>query len=205
MLPLRIKANRIGRNTNKGLLMSIAAVNLADRVIPRSRVNDIVLVISGAALTALAAQIQIPMFPVPMTLQTLAVLLVAATLGASRAAISMATYLAMGAAGLPVFASAKTLSGVLPTTGYLIGFVAAAALIGYLANRGWTKSPLKLTLAFALGSVVIYALGVSGLMITLGLTLEQALAGGVYPFLLGDLVKAVAAAALVPMAWKLVK
>jgi biotin transport system substrate-specific component len=205
MLPLRIKANRIGRNTNKGLLMSIAAVNLADRVIPRSRVNDIVLVISGAALTALAAQIQIPMFPVPMTLQTLAVLLVAATLGASRAAISMATYLAMGAAGLPVFASAKTLSGVLPTTGYLIGFVAAAALIGFLANRGWTKSPLKLTLAFALGSVVIYALGVSGLMITLGLTLEQALAGGVYPFLVGDLVKAVAAAALVPMAWKLVK
>jgi biotin transport system substrate-specific component len=205
MLPLRIKANRIGRNTNKGLLMSIAAVNLADRVIPRSRVNDIVLVISGAALTALAAQIQIPMFPVPMTLQTLAVLLVAATLGASRAAISMATYLAMGAAGLPVFASAKTLSGVLPTTGYLIGFVAAAALIGYLANRGWTKSPLKLTLAFALGSVVIYALGVSGLMITLGLTLEQALAGGVYPFLVGDLVKAAAAAALVPMAWRLVK
>jgi biotin transport system substrate-specific component len=90
--------------------MTIAAVNLADRVIPRSRVNDVVLVISGAVLTALAAQIQIPMFPVPMTLQTFAVLLVAATLGASRASISMATYLAMGAAGLPVFASAKTLS-----------------------------------------------------------------------------------------------
>jgi biotin transport system substrate-specific component len=185
--------------------MTIAAVNLVDRVIPKSRVNDVVLVVSGAVLTALAAQIQIPMFPVPMTLQTFAVLLVAATLGASRASISMATYLAMGAASLPVFASAKTLSGVLPTTGYLIGFVAAAAIIGYLANRGWTKNPLKLALAFALGSVVIYALGVSGLMITLGLTLDQALAGGVYPFLIGDLVKAVAAAALVPAAWKLLK
>jgi biotin transport system substrate-specific component len=185
--------------------MTIAAVNLVDRVIPRSRVNDIVLVISGAVLTALAAQIQIPMFPVPMTLQTFAVLLVAATLGAGRASISLATYLAMGAAGLPVFASAKTLSGVLPTAGYLIGFVAAAAVIGALANRGWTKNPLKLALAFALGSVVIYALGVSGLMITLGLTLDQALAGGVYPFLIGDLVKAIAAAALVPLAWKLLK
>ena len=104
-----------------------------------------------------------------------------------------------------MFASAKTLSGVLPTAGYLIGFVAAAAIIGALANRGWTKNPLKLSLAFATGSVVIYALGVSGLMITLGLTLDQALAGGVYPFLLGDLVKAIAAAALVPMAWKLLK
>ena len=185
--------------------MTIAAVNLVDRVIPRSRVNDIVLIASGAVLTALAAQIQIPMFPVPMTLQTFAVLLVAATLGAGRASISMATYLAMGAAGLPVFASAKTLSGVLPTAGYLVGFVAAAAVIGALANRGWTKNPLKLAFSFALGSVVIYALGVSGLMIALGLTLGQALAGGVYPFLIGDLVKAVAAAALVPLAWKLLK
>jgi biotin transport system substrate-specific component len=185
--------------------MTIAAVNLVDRVIPRSRVNDIVLIASGAVLTALAAQIQIPMFPVPMTLQTFAVLLVAATLGAGRASISMATYLAMGAAGLPVFASAKTLSGVLPTAGYLVGFVAAAAVIGALANRGWTKNPLKLAFSFALGSVVIYALGVSGLMIALGLTLDQALAGGVYPFLIGDLVKAIAAAALVPLAWKLLK
>jgi biotin transport system substrate-specific component len=83
--------------------------------------------------------------------------------------------------------------------------VAAAAIIGYLANRGWAKNPLKLALAFALGSVVIYALGVSGLMITLGLTLDQALAAGVLPFLVGDLVKAVAAAALVPAAWKLLK
>ena len=82
---------------------------------------------------------------------------------------------------------------------------AAAAIIGALANRGWTKNPLKLALAFATGSVAIYALGVAGLMITLGLTLEQALAGGVYPFLIGDLVKAIAAAALVPLAWKLLK
>lgn len=190
--------------------MTIAAVNLVDRVVPKSRINDLVLVVSGAVLTALAAQIQIPMFPVPMTLQTFAVLLVAATLGAGRASISMATYLAMGAAGLPVFASAKTLSGVLPTTGYLVGFVAAAALIGALADRGWTKNPLKLAFSFAVGSVVIYSLGVIGLMI-FGQTqdptwdLAAVMGFGVYPFLIGDLVKAVAAASLVPLAWKLLK
>jgi biotin transport system substrate-specific component len=145
------------------------------------------------------------MFPVPMTLQTFAVLLVAATLGAGRGALSMASYLAMGAAGLPVFAAAKTLTGVLPTAGYLIGFVVAGALVGALAAKGWTKNPLKLALSFALGSTVIYILGVAGLMITLGLTLPQAIAGGVIPFILGDVVKAVAAAAILPAAWKLLK
>lgn len=185
--------------------MSIATAALIDRVVPRTRLNDIALVLGGAALTAIAAQIQIPMFPVPMTLQTFAVLLVGATLGAGRGSLSMASYLAMGAAGLPVFASAKTLSGVLPTAGYLIGFVLASAVIGFAANQGWTKNPLKLTFVFAVGSILIYALGVTGLMITLGLTFEQAIAGGVIPFILGDVVKAVAAAALLPLAWKLLK
>ena len=185
--------------------MSTATLTLIDRVVPRTRLNDVVLVLAGAALTAIAAQIQIPMLPVPMTLQTFAVLLVGATLGAGRGALSMGSYLAMGAAGLPVFAAAKTLTGVMPTVGYLVGFVAAAAIIGALANRGWTKNPLKLTAAFALGSVVIYSLGVVGLMATLGLTLSQALAGGVAPFVFGDVVKAIAAAALLPAAWKLIK
>ena len=185
--------------------MTIASATLIDRVVPRSRLGDVALVIGGAGLTAIAAQIQIPMFPVPMTLQTFAVLLVGATLGAGRGALSMATYLAMGAAGLPVFAAAKTLSGVLPTTGYLVGFVFAGALVGFAANRGWTKNPLKLTAAFATGSLVIYAFGVTGLMLTLGLTPSQAIAGGVIPFLLGDVIKALAAAALLPAAWKLLK
>jgi biotin transport system substrate-specific component len=140
-----------------------------------------------------------------MTLQTFAVLLVAASLGAGRASLSMTLYLAMGAIGLPVFAGAKTLTGVLPTAGYLVGFVAAAAIVGYLASKGFSKSPLKLAFSFALGSTVIYALGASGLMLSLGLTLEQALVAGVLPFLLGDVVKAVLAAAALPLAWKLLK
>jgi biotin transport system substrate-specific component len=183
----------------------MTAVTFIDRFVPRSIPADVAIVTAGAVLTAIAAQIQIPMFPVPMTLQTFAVLLVAAALGAGRASLSMTLYLAMGAIGLPVFAGAKTLSGVLPTTGYLVGFVAAAAIIGFLASKGFSKDPLKLAFSFALGSVVIYALGVSGLMLSLGLSFESALAAGVAPFLVGDLVKAVLAAAALPLAWKLLK
>ena len=185
--------------------MSIATGIIADRFIPRTAVNNIVLVFAGALITAVAAQIQVPMWPVPLTLQTFAVLLVGATLGAGRGAASLATYLAMGAVGLPVFASAKTLTGVLPTAGFLVGFVFAATLVGFLASRGFTKSVAKVAFSFALGSAVIYVFGVSGLMLSLGLTLSQAIAAGVVPFLIGDAMKAVAAAALLPTAWKLVR
>ena len=182
--------------------MSIAQITLADRFVPRTMVNNISLVFGGALITALAAQIQIPMWPVPLTLQTFAVLLVGATLGAGRGAASLSVYLAMGAVGMPVFASAKTLTGVLPTAGYIIGFVAAAALVGFLASKGFSKTPIKVAFAFAAGSAVIYGFGVAGLMITLGLSFSQAIAAGVIPFLIGDAVKAAAAAALLPLAWK---
>ena len=170
--------------------MSIATPVIVDRIFPQSIATNVSLVFGGAALTAIAAQIQIPMWPVPMTMQTLAVLLVGA---------------ALGAAGLPVFASAKSLTGVIPTAGYIVGFVAAAALVGYLASRGFSSSPLKVALSFALGSVVIYGFGVTGLMLALGLDFNSALAAGVIPFLVGDVLKAAAAAALLPVAWKLVK
>lgn len=185
--------------------MSTTTLTIADRVIARSRATDVALIAGGALLTALAAQIQIPMFPVPMTLQTFAVLLVGATLGAGRGALSLSLYMLMGAIGLPVFAGAKTLTGVLPTAGYLIGFVVAGAIIGYLASKGFSKNPLKLALSFALGTTVIYAFGVSGLMLTLGLSLSQAVTAGVIPFLIGDAVKAALAAAALPVAWKLIK
>lgn len=185
--------------------MSIATPVIADRIFPKSLATNVALVFGGAALTALAAQIQVPMWPVPMTMQTFAVLLVAATLGAKRGALSLSLYLAMGAAGLPVFASAKSLTGVLPTAGYLVGFVAAAAVVGWLASKGFTKNPLKVALSFVLGSAVIYAFGVSGLMLALGLDLQSAIAAGVIPFLVGDAAKAALAAALLPAAWKLTK
>lgn len=185
--------------------MSIATPLIVDRIFPKSMATNVGLVVSGAALTAIAAQIQIPMWPVPMTMQTFAVLLVAAALGAKRGSVSLALYLAMGAAGLPVFAGAKSLTGVLPTSGYLVGFVAAAAIVGFLASKGFSKSPIKVGLIFALGSVVIYGFGILGLMIALGMDFSAAVAAGVAPFLVGDAVKAALAAALLPAAWKLAK
>lgn len=185
--------------------MSVMQVTLIDRVLPRRLSSDVVLVFSGAILTALFAQIQIPMYPVPMTLQTLAVLLIAAAMGPVRAMTSMGLYIAMGAAGLPVFAGAKALGAVMPTAGYLFGFVIAGAVVGYLATRGMAKTPLSVGLVFALGSLIIYFFGAGWLMVGLGLTFSQALMGGVVPFLIGDAVKAAAAAALLPIAWKLIR
>lgn len=185
--------------------MSVMQVTLIDRVLPRRLSSDLILVFSGALLTALFAQIQIPMYPVPMTLQTLAVLLIAAAMGPIRAMSSMGLYIAMGAAGLPVFAGAKALGAVMPTAGYLVGFVVAGAVVGFLATRGFAKTPLSVGIVFALGSLLIYVFGAGWLMVGLGLSLTQALTGGVIPFLIGDAVKAAAAAALLPIAWKLVR
>ena len=178
---------------------------ILDRYVSRTVSSDIALVGAGAVLIALAAQIQIPMIPVPMTMQTFAVLLVAATLGFSRGAASTALYLALGALGLPVFAGAAALKAAMPTLGYLIGFVLAAGVIGYMAEKGFTKNALKLALAFTAGSLVVYASGVIGLVAILGIDFTTAISVGVLPFLIGDGVKAVLAASLLPLAWKLVK
>jgi len=114
--------------------MSVLQVRLIDRVVPRSRISDLALISAGAGLTAVLAQIQIPMYPVPMTLQTFAVLLIAAAMGPWRALSSMGLYVALGAAGLPVFAGAKALGQVVPTAGYLFGFAVAAGVVGLVAS-----------------------------------------------------------------------
>jgi biotin transport system substrate-specific component len=185
--------------------MTIATTVIADRIFPRGLATNIALVTTGAVLTAVAAQIQLPMWPVPLTMQTFAVLLVGAALGAKRGALSLSLYLALGAAGLPVFSAAKSLTGVLPTAGYIIGFVAAAGLVGFLAARGFSSTPIKVAVSFTAGSLVIYGFGVVGLMIALGLDLVSAISVGVIPFLVGDAAKALLAAALLPLAWKLLK
>jgi biotin transport system substrate-specific component len=180
-------------------------ISLVDRVIPKTKLNDVSLVVAGAALTAISAQIQVPMYPVPMTLQTFAVLLIASAMGPWRALSSMGLYVAMGAAGLPVFAGAKALGQVLPTAGYLFGFAVAAILVGFMAYRGMDRKPASVALSFVIGSAVIYLFGAGWLVIGLGLSLEQALVAGVIPFLIGDAVKAAIAASLLPLAWKFVR
>lgn len=178
---------------------------IADRFAKPAAYTNTLLVFGAIGLISMAAQIQIPMYPVPMTLQTLVVLLVAATLGMKRSAIALTGYLAIGALGLPVFAGSKALTGVLPTTGYLVGFIVAAMIVGFLAEKGFSRKPLAVLASFALGSLVIYGFGTAGLMVALGLDLNQAIAVGVIPFLIGDAVKAAVAAAALPLAWKLTR
>ena len=193
----------------KRIAMSIqlsAGTALIDRVIPRSKVNDIALIFAGALLTAISAQIAIPMWPVSITGQTFAVLLVGSVLGASRGAISMIAYFSMGAAGLPVFTGATSL-GYGPTFGYLVGFIAAAAVVGWLANSGWHKKPLGVVGSFVIANSVIYLFGLPWLAFVLGNlgaanNLVAVLLAGLVPFLIGDAIKMVLAAAALPLAWK---
>ena len=179
---------------------------LVDRVVPRSAVNDVALVLAGAVVTAYAAQLVIPMWPVPITAQTLAVLLVGSVLGATRGAISLLTYFSMGAVGLPVFSAASTLSFG-PTFGYLVGFVAAAAVVGYLAERGWHKTVSGVIASFAIANSVIYLFGLPWLAVALGglgaaNDFASVAAAGLVPFMIGDALKMALAAALLPLAWK---
>lgn len=176
---------------------------LADRVIPRSLATDAVLVVLGAALTAVLAQVVVPLQPVPITGQTLAVLLVGGALGSLRGAISMALYALVGALGLPVFSEASHGLGVLfgATGGYIVGFVLAAALTGYLAERTWGKSFLGGLVSYFAGSVAVFAVGLPWLGFTLGLTVEQTLAAGLYPFIIGGVIKAVIAAGVIRAGW----
>jgi biotin transport system substrate-specific component len=178
------------------------------RVFPRSRLMSVVLVVAAAGLTALAAQwyVQLPFTPVPVTGQTFAVLLTGAALGWKLGAAGQMLYVAVGALGAPVFSEAsggiEILKGA--TGGYLVGFVFAAALIGWMAEHRQDRTFATMFTAFILGSTVIYLFGVTGLMISTGWPLDEAVAKGVVPFLLGDLIKAAAAGVVLPGAWKLI-
>ncbi len=168
---------------------------------------DAALVMGGSLLIALCAQIAIPLpfSPVPITGQTLAVLLIGATLGRRRGVLCVLAYLAEGIAGLPVFAAGRTgLAHLLgPTGGYQAGFVAAAFLTGWLAERGWDRRTSTTLLAMLIGNAAIYAFGLPWLARFTGA--EHALAWGLYPFVPGDVVKLALAAALLPSGWKLLK
>ena len=174
-------------------------------VLPAGLTRSGVTILLGAALTAVAAQIAIPVpgSPVPVTGQTFAVLLTAAALGPARGLAAQALYLMMGTVGLPVFAGAGHGPGVIfgASGGYLIGFLAAAAITGYGARRGADRSPGRTLLLFALASVVIYAIGTTWLCLDTGMSAGAGISAGVTPFLPGDTAKALLAAGLLPGAW----
>lgn len=182
----------------------------ADR--SRALAYDAILILGGSLLVALFAQIEIPMFPVPITGQTFAVLLVGALLGSKRGALAMLLYLGMGAAGAPVLAGAAGgMDRVMgPTGGYLIGFIAAAFVVGWLAERGWDRNIHTTAAAMLIGNLIIYAFGLIWLPIALNtlfgtqMTFMETLQAGMIPFLIGDAIKLVLAALLLPMGWRLI-
>jgi biotin transport system substrate-specific component len=196
----------------------VPAVTLADVAVPAigrgeaaQWLRAALLVVGGAALTAISAQIVwfAPWNPlVPYTFQTAAVLLVGTVLGLRLGLASMLLYVAAGAAGLGVFAdgsSGLAADGALRASdGYLGGFVLAGALVGWLAERGWDRSPVSTIGLMVLGNLVIYAVGVPVLMAVTGLDLATAFQVGALDFIPWDLIKIAAAAAVLPIAWRAV-
>lgn len=156
------------------------------------------LVLGGSLLIAVAAQVSIPMFPVPMTLQTLAVLLVGLTLGSRLGALAVITYLAEGAMGLPVFANGMNGAALVgPTAGFLFGFVAVAYIAGFTTERGMARGVVATAIAAMVASSLVYVPGLAWLTTATPLDLAGATKVGALPFLLGDAVKAVLAALIV--------
>ena len=174
---------------------------------------DAGLVIAGAAVVALLAQVEIPLWPVPITGQTLGVIVVGAALGAWRGAAALTTYMLVGLAGLPVFAGfTGTLAAVgKPSFGFVIGFIVSAFVAGWFAERAWDRRPALAFIGFAAASIVPFLFGIPYMAFILNVVmgLDYSFAGllevGLLPFILGGLIKAALAAAIIPGAWALVR
>jgi biotin transport system substrate-specific component len=193
--------------TSASALPRSRAVVLAD-VVPGARVRDAALVLAGALLTALLAQVafMIPPSPVPVTGQTLAVGLVGATLGARRGTSAMALYVLLGLV-LPVYAEGASGWHVVwgPSGGYLVGFVVATAVIGRLAERGADRRALAAFAAFCAGQLIVFAFGLAGLKLAVGESWSWTIHNGFTIFIVGGLMKAAIGAAVLPSAWQLVR
>ena len=197
--------------------MAIASgTTLADYLIPARRTSrrtllmrDGLLILGFSIFLALCAQLSfhLPFTPVPITLQTLAVLLTGAALGSKRGTLAMILYLAEGALGLPVFENGTGglvhLIGV--TGGYLWAFPIAAFVVGLLCERGLDRRILTSAFAMLPGTLIIYAIGVSWLAIALHISFAKSLVFGLVPFIPGDLLKLIIAAALLPIVWSIVR
>ena len=169
----------------------------------RTALAQIVLVFCGAAFVGIAAQIAIPLpfTPVPLTLQTFAVLLAGAALGSLRGVASMGLYALMGVVGVPWFAEGS--SGFSTASfGYILGFILAAFIVGRLAERGASTTPIHSAALMVIGNLAIYAVGVTWLKFAIDSSWATALSLGVVPFLIGDAIKIALAAGLLPLSWK---
>jgi len=169
----------------------------------RTALAQIALVSSGAVFVGIAAQVAIPLpfTPVPLTLQTFAVLLVGAALGSLRGVASMALYALMGVVGVPWFSEGS--SGFSTASfGYILGFILAAFIVGRLAERGASTTSIQSAALMVIGNLAIYAVGVTWLKFAIDSSWATALSLGVVPFLIGDAIKIALAAGLLPLSWK---
>jgi biotin transport system substrate-specific component len=175
-------------------------------LVPGRLVRDVALVVGAAVLVGVAAQISVPVpgTPVPVSGQTFAVLLSGAALGFQRSAVAMALYALAGVLGMPWFAQGAS-GWHLASFGYVLGFVLAGAVVGALAARGGDRSPLRTVATMTFGTLLIYVVGVPWLMAMTHSGLSAALSMGVRPFLVGDALKVLLAAGLLPSAWRLVR
>jgi biotin transport system substrate-specific component len=188
-------------------------ITLADFLVPirvgerlGTRVRHIALVVAGTLFVSLCAQVYIPTLPVPFTGQTFGVLLVGGALGFRRGLVALLLYLAIGAIGIPVYAQGGSGLHVIQgaTGGYLVGFVVAAALVGRLAELGWDRRIGGALAMMAIGTAVIYAIGVPWLKVAAGMSWTDAVAGGMTKFLIWDAAKLAVAAGIFPLAWWLI-
>jgi biotin transport system substrate-specific component len=205
---MTIAIPRLDRSTaaERGITLAdfLIPIRVAERM--STRVRHVVLIVAGALFVALTAQVVIPTVPVPFTGQTFGVLIVGAALGIRRGALALLLYLALGAIGLPVYAEGDSGTSQLigATGGYLIGFIVAAAVVGRLAELGWDRHIGGSLAAMAIGTAIIYALGVPWLKAVTGITWEAAVAGGMTKFLIWDAAKLAIAAGIFPVAWWLI-
>jgi biotin transport system substrate-specific component len=196
--------------------MTAAAVPLPRRTVladalvgQRTLVKDMLLVVAGITVVAALAQVEIPMWPVPITGQTLGVMLVGAALGFRRGVAALAGYMALGLAGAPIFAGFTGSIAAIgkPSFGFIIGFIATAAVVGALAERRWDRRPVLAIALFGLAGLIPFAFGIPYMAMVLAalgtpVGLGGALAVGFLPFIIGGLVKWAIAAAALPLAWK---
>ena len=189
----------------------LATATVADLLRPSEKISaviyDITLIIGGSLLIALSARLKVllPFSPVPVTAQTFAVLMIGALFGAKLGCLAALAYIVEGALGLPFFSSGGGYTVFLGRTGgYLIGFVPAAYVTGFLAQKGWDRRIGTTVLAMIFGNIVIYTFGLLWLSRLMGIS-KSVLSVGLYPFIVFDLAKIVLAAAVLPAGWKLLK
>ncbi len=179
--------------------------NLLSTVWPSSALlHKAAAVALGVALLTLASKVQVPFWPVPMTLQTLAVLMIGATAGARLGGVTVLAWLGLGAVGVPVFATGAGLAYMAGATGgYLAGFLLAAVIVGYLADKGYGRTVASALLILLVGEAVIFALGTGWLSMIIGA--EKAVAAGLMPFIPAEILKVALGTAILTAAWKQAK